>query len=339
VLVSVAKHTLNAGVTAATLLYVVSNFMSKKLVCMVVLATVGCHSASTPKSPASSDSSSVDEQRIVRLEKQIARLTSMMESPQGGAGDQGSSPMDARRLARLERQVGKVIDVLDNALPPSEPNASDTYSVDVNPIDPFEGPRDAKVTIVEAYEFLCPYCFLVNPTVNRIVAAYPRDVRVVAKYVVIHGDAAKPPAQAACAAHLQGKYLAMRSAIWAKAFVIVDDRPVRQPDITFEVAKGIASSLKLDMKKFTADFDGEPCKQWAQGAPPDLKRLGVNGTPAFFVNGRFLNGAVPFETIDALVKEELTKATKAIAGGMRQDAYYQSIVRSGKTAVPGRFDD
>lgn len=98
----------------------------------------------------------------------------------------------------------------------------------VDPIDPFEGPADAKVTIIEAFEYKCPYCAFVKPTVDQIVAKYPKDVRVVAKYVLIHGASAVPPAMAACAAAKQGKYAAMNSALWTSIFKMEGGRPMIQ---------------------------------------------------------------------------------------------------------------
>ena len=72
------------------------------------------------------------------------------------------------------------------ALPPSEPDPAARYAVPIDPRDPQEGPREAKVTIVEGFEFLCPYCFMANATVEQILAKYPRDVRVL--ILEVHGD-------------------------------------------------------------------------------------------------------------------------------------------------------
>src|SRR5437868_2153557 len=72
------------------------------------------------------------------------------------------------RLARIEHRLDKVVAALDQALGPAEPDPASTYAVPVNEQDPIEGPRNAKVTIVEGYEFLCPYCYLVNPLVEQI---------------------------------------------------------------------------------------------------------------------------------------------------------------------------
>jgi protein-disulfide isomerase len=249
------------------------------------------------------------------------------------------------RMARVERRLDKVIETLEQALPPSEPNPATAYSVPVNNVDPVEGPADAKVTIVEAFEFLCPYCALVAPTVDQIIAKYPKDVRVVSKYLLIHGAKAMPSAMAACAAAKQGKYTPMKQALWTSIFKIENPgTPQARPNMqqgkeTAEAMKTLASGLGLDMAKFDADMAGSDCQSWVKSSQEVLRPVGATGTPAFFVNGRFLNGAVPFDAIDAMVKEELAKADKAIADGTAQKDYYNGIVAKGEKRVAGRFED
>ena len=245
---------------------------------------------------------------------------------------------DAARLERLERRVDKIIEILEQALPPAEPDPAETYSVPIGEVDPIEGPANARITVIEGFEFLCPYCAMVHPTVEALLAKYPRDVRVVAKYMVIHGAQAMPPAQAACAANKQGKYSEMKAALWAKAFRIEDGRPVHQDAITFEVAQELASSLKLDGARFATDFASKDCKMWAAGGDRAMSAVGATGTPTFFVNGRYVNGAVPLETLDEVVQEELGKADHAIAAGVRPEDYYTSVVKKGQTKVKGRFE-
>jgi protein-disulfide isomerase len=244
------------------------------------------------------------------------------------------------RVARLERRQDKIIQILEQALPPNEADPKATYSVAVNPIDPSEGPADAKVTLIEGFEFKCPYCAVVAPTVDQIAAKYPKDVRVIAKYIVIHGASALPPAMALCAAAKQGKTTQMKGALWNSIFKMEAGRPNLQDENTKpEALKALAASIQLDAAKFAADMDGPECKTWIQSSQDTMRPVGVSGTPAFFVNGRFLNGAVPFETLDAMVKEELAKADKAIADGTAQKDYYNSIVQKGEKRVKGRFEE
>ena len=243
------------------------------------------------------------------------------------------------RLARIEKRLDKVVEILDGALPPSEPDPMATYSVPIDAVDPIEGPANAKVTIVEGFEFLCPYCFMVNPTVEQIIQKYPNDVRVVSKYLVIHGQPALLPGMTACAAAKQGKYSAMKAALWSHLFKLENGNPAIQRDQVEKTAiDQMAKDVGLDMARL--ETDRKECQSWLTSSQQELQPLGANGTPAFFVNGRFLNGAQPFEKFDAVIQQELAKADKAIADGTAQADYYQKqIVAKGEKKVRGHFDD
>ena len=250
-------------------------------------------------------------------------------------------PKDAEgRLARVERRLDKVITILEQALPPNEPDPETTYAVKIDEVDPIEGPKDAKVTIVEGFEFLCPYCYLVNPTVEKIVAKYPKDVRLVSKYLLIHGQPAIAPGMAACAASKQGKYSQMKAALWNHIFKLENNRPSAQTDqVQPEALDKIAAEAGVDVKKMHADMQSPECTSWLGKSKDVLGPLGANGTPAFFVNGRYVSGAQPFEVFDKLIQEELAKADKAIADGVKQSDYYDTLLARGVTKVKGRFED
>src|SRR5262245_61346757 len=211
------------------------------------------------------------------------------------------------RLDKIEHRLDKVVAALDQALGPAEPDPASTYAVPINELDPVEGPRDAKVTIVEGYEFLCPYCYLVNPLVEQIRAKYPKDVRVVSKYLVIHGAPAVTAGTYACAAAKQGKFTEMKSALWNRLWKTENGQPHAQPE---EVANldALVVSLGLDRDRLAKDVVG--CQQWLQSSQRELTPVGVHGTPAFFVNGRPLRER-SFEALDALVSSELAKANNS----------------------------
>jgi protein-disulfide isomerase len=241
------------------------------------------------------------------------------------------------RLARVEHRVNKISEILAEVLPPKEADPSRTYAVAIDPTDPIEGPSDAKVTIVEGFEFLCPYCYRANPTVEQIKAAYPKDVRIVNKYFLIHGPPAIPPGMAACAANKQGKFSDMKKALWEHIF------GGGQPDkdsVTPESLVKLAGDMKLDVEKFKTDMNSADCQAWLEKSQEILQPVGTTGTPSFYVNGRHLNGAVPFDDFKKVIDEELSKADKAIAGGVPQAEYYQrEVMAKGDKKVGGYFDD
>lgn len=251
----------------------------------------------------------------------------------GGGGGSVES-----RLARVERRLDKVINLLEQNLPPDGPDTTSVYSVPVSASDPTEGPADAKVTIVEAFEFLCPYCYLVNPTVAKILEKYPKDVRVVSKYLLIHGEKAVLAGQVACAAAKQGKYPQVKAALWNGLFRMEGDRPAANTDnLNLDAMKKLAVDAGTDPARLDADLEG--CKAWIAESAQALTPVGVNSTPSFFINGRFLQ-AMEFEKFDQLIQQELAKADKAVADGVPQGDYYQrEIVAKGVKRAKGRFED
>jgi len=259
---------------------------------------------------------------------------SRLDSTPAPPGSQpAASPETGDRLARLERRLDKIANALDQALGPAEPDPAAMYAVPINELDPIEGPRDAKVTIVAASEFLCPYCYMTNPAVEQIRAKYPKDVRIVSKYMVIHGQPAATAGAYACAAAKQGKYVEMKTALWNNLWKTEGGRPQARPE---EIANidALAATVGLDRARLTADLD--TCKQWVQSGARELNPVGIHGTPAFFVNGRPLRDR-SFEGFDKLIAAELAKASSSTVAAA--DYYEKQVVANGLTSVKGRFVD
>ncbi len=157
------------------------------------------------------------------------------------------------------------------------------------------GPADAPVTIVEYSDFQCPFCARVQPTLEQIEETYGDRVRRVFKHLPlrIHPDA--PGAAAASeAAHRQGKFWEMHDKIF-----------VSQRDLGDATYRRFAEELGLDIARFDEDRASAAVKQRIERDEQEAQRLGVSGTPAFFINGRFLSGAQPFDAFKRVIDEEL----------------------------------
>jgi len=181
-----------------------------------------------------------------------------------------------------------------------QPDPAANYAV---PTDgrPAFGPEDAPVTIVEFSDFQCPFCSRVGPTMKQIKETYPKDVRVVFRQLPLSfHDRARPAAKAALAAAQQGKFWEMHDALFANQKAL-DDKSIET------YASQIAG---LDLAKWKKDLEDPKLEQMVKEDEAIAGKFGANGTPAFFVNGRFLSGAQPFEGFDALIKEEKVKAEK-----------------------------
>ncbi|HWO17973.1 MAG TPA: thioredoxin domain-containing protein [Kofleriaceae bacterium] len=236
-----------------------------------------------------------------------------------------------------------------------EPDRAKTYAVPVDG-DPAEGPADAKVTLVKAYDYACGYCEKVRPTLDQLKQKYGKDLRIVFKQLVIHPKNAMVGALAFCAATKQGKGMEMDRLIWDKGFnarqLDLTDVPLTQPaqpapgqaapgqppaPAPAQTVKcwdhpdgcknvyGYAAELGLDMNRFKADMKDE-CTKLVASDGRHLSQFSVSSTPAFFINGRFLSGAQPIEQFSNLIDEELKKANERIAAGTPAASYYQQWV-------------
>ena len=178
----------------------------------------------------------------------------------------------------------------------------DPFRVEIAAADsPSKGPEDAPVTIIEFSDFQCPFCSRVNPALDKVLETYGDDVRVVFRQfpLGIHPQAPKA-AEAALCAHEQGKFWEMHDALFA------DQRNLQVPAL-----KEKAASLGIDTEAFNACLDED---RYADKVEEDFeagRRAGVSGTPALFINGRFLSGAQPFEEFARIIDDELKRGDDA----------------------------
>ena len=173
---------------------------------------------------------------------------------------------------------------------------------------PFRGSADAAVTIIEFSDFQCPYCTRGAATVEEILERYPNDVKFVFQHFPLGFHPwAKPAAIAANCAGLQNP-----DAFWTLHDAYFKDQKQLTTDNVVAKSEGYLAGSGIDMKKWqncAADTNSAEYKAEAANVDADMalgQALGVTGTPGFFVNGEFLNGAQP---IDAFVP--LIEAAKA----------------------------
>jgi protein-disulfide isomerase len=216
----------------------------------------------------------------------------------------------------------------------AEPDRAKTYAVPVDG-DPSEGPADAKVTIVKAYDYACPYCEKVRDTMDQLRQKYGNDLRIVFKQFVVHPQVATAGALAFCAAGKQGKAVEMDKLLWDKSFKTHNfdkdgageggaAQHCWESSAGCPVVLGYAQELGLNQDKFKTDM--KECQPLIQKDMRELQTLGVGATPSFFINGRFMSGAMPIENFTQIIDEELKKADAVIAAGTPKGEYYQQVV-------------
>jgi protein-disulfide isomerase len=242
----------------------------------------------------------------------------------------GCQKSDSSEIAAKLDEINKKLDSLDEKMAkvgtgaaaprrPSRPtpDPNKVYSVPVAG-SPYRGPEHAKVTIVKAFEFACPYCERVRPTMKAIKEKYGNDVKIVYKHLLVHPQVATDASLAACAAHRQGKYAEMEELIWEKGYKA--NRNLGKDNM-----ETLAKEVGLDMNKYKADIEGE-CKGVLQKDQNDVRKVGAGGTPSFFINGRFISGARPQQMFEAVIDQELKKANEALAKGAKLETYYDEYV-------------
>ncbi len=180
------------------------------------------------------------------------------------------------------------------------------------------GQADALVTIVEFSDFQCPFCNRVNPTMKQIKEQYPNDVRIVFRQMPLHiHPQAKPAAKASLAADRQGKFWEMHDKLFANQKGLND-----QAFFTW------AGEIGLDVEKFKKDYADPALDKIIAEDMKIAGQFGTRGTPSFYVNGRHISGARPFEQFDALIKEEKAKAEKFMAEkGVAKDKLYDEMIK------------
>jgi len=161
--------------------------------------------------------------------------------------------------------------------------------------DPFIGPADAPVTIVQFAEFQCPYCGKAKEIIDQVMEKYPNKIKMVHRdFPLSFHDRAIPAAVAANCAGEQGQYWPMYEVLMS------NQRALTESDLS-----GYAIKLGVDMDKWNTCRKDPAQEKEVQADFEDGSRAGVQGTPAFFINGIFLNGAVPLEKFTAIIDAEL----------------------------------
>jgi len=167
--------------------------------------------------------------------------------------------------------------------------------VEVAAKGPSRGPDNAAVTIVEFSDFQCPFCGRVFPTVEKLMKDYDGKVRLVFRHFPLsfHPNAEKAAEAAACAQD-QGKFWQMHDKMFSN-----------QQKLAVEDLKTFAKDIGLDQGKFDKCLDSGEKAAMVSADEKDGESAGVSGTPAFFINGIFINGAVPYEQFKEAVDREL----------------------------------
>jgi protein-disulfide isomerase len=168
---------------------------------------------------------------------------------------------------------------------------------------PFKGSEKAAVTIVEFSDFHCPFCRRVIPTLAQIESRYGNKIKLVFRDFPIeslHPGATKAHEAARCASE-QGKFWPYHDKLFASP-------PSSSPD----VFKGIAQQVGLDLVTFETCLGSGKYQAAIKRDIEEGSRVGVGGTPAFFINGRLITGAQPLEAFARVIDDELALSAGSV---------------------------
>ena len=213
--------------------------------------------------------------------------------------------------------------------PAAAPEEDDktVWKVPVDAKDPVRGPADALVTVVEWSDFQCPFCKRVEPTLKQIRDTYAADVRFVWKDnpLPFH-NRAKPAATLARMAYDQKG----DKGFWA----VHDAMYAESADLQDAGLEKISGTVGLSWPSVKSAIDADKYKDQFSASGDLAMDLNARGTPHFFINGRRISGAQPFENFKKIIDDEETKTKALVAKGIPRAKVYDEIMKDAKGPPP-----
>ena len=218
--------------------------------------------------------------------------------------------VDAVREGKKESEVAQILDqkaaTFVEAKMPDD--AGVVYAIDVSH-SPVRGPKDAPVSIVEFSDFQCPFCAGLQETLDRVLKAFPKQVRLVYKqYPLNIHPYARQAALASLAAYAQGKFWEMHDKLFQNFSAINEDN-----------INTWAKDVGLNMTEFRKAIQSGKHEAMVQKDVTDGAAAKVLGTPTVFVNGRRIQDK-SFESFKKVILEELAAAKSPPAPAKKADA-------------------
>ena len=194
-------------------------------------------------------------------------------------------------------------------------------------LSPTLGKADALVTVVEFADYGCRYCARSVALQERMMAAYKGRVRWVYKNFPINPRSrSKVAAQAALAAHQQGEF-------WAYHDLLFHN----QDKFGAGDFSAHANTLGLNLKVFRAGMSSAALGKVIDADVALGRKLGVNGTPTFFINGRKHLGSISHRLLRKLIDQELAYAHALVQGGLKPGEVYSKLTE--EKPKPSKADE
>lgn len=219
----------------------------------------------------------------------MRRLFTLLALPLALLLAQCTTPSMENRLSKMEAKQDSILKVLGSMQEkhefmatrmgwrPPRPPADTAPKVIPLGTSQATGPENALLTVVEFTDLQCPYCSQIAPVLDTLARKHPQEVRVVFKHFPLSfHPMAKPAAAAAIAAGKQGKFFAFRYKV-APHFRTLKD----------SLYMAVAKEIGLNLEQFQKDMAISPEVERIISEDMDLgRKLGVEGTPTIYVNGK-----------------------------------------------------
>jgi protein-disulfide isomerase len=225
-------------------------------------------------------------------------------------------------FAAIEKDPEQFIEVVNKAAQNAQRKAQEKAVADegkkrdeefANPLKPVVedgrvvfGPKDAKVTIIEYSDFECPYCSKGHATVDEVMKAYPKDVRVIYKHLPLDFHPMAMPA----ARYFEA--IALQDHAKAEKFynaIFENQGDLRSKKEAF--LKETAKKVGADVKKVEKDLTAESVTKRIEADMEEARKFNFSGTPGFLINGVSLRGAYPFPEFKTIIDRQLGAAPAA----------------------------
>jgi len=228
----------------------------------------------------------------------------------------GAQPFEAFKKA-IDEQLAKVKALVAKGTPkakvydeimkegkePPPPEKKEIAAPDAS--DPVKGGANAKVVIQEFSDFQCPFCKRVEPTVQALEKEYGNKIKIVWRHMPLPFHKNAP--QAAEAAH---EVFAQKGSVafWTFHDKVFGGEGSDEDRTSRENLEKIAKDLGVDMDKFKAAIDNNKHKAKIDADAEIGNKAGINGTPAFVINGYYVSGAQPESAFKKLINRALKEA-------------------------------
>jgi len=233
----------------------------------------------------------------------VAQLLSSIDNTRGCKGTLAACLAQGDRTA--QRHAGFVVRMVRKAKDDGAirqgiaDRAESAFPSEIQRIDvsghPTTGNANAKVQLVEFACFQCPFCAHLAPQLADLDTRFGKNVAYTYKFFPVRSHSrGVPAALAGLAAHRQNKF-------WKMAELMFENRS----DLEDADLEGYAARAGLDLAKYKADLADPTAMKVIEKDKLEGMRLGIDGTPTFFVNGKLFKGQADFEELADRIGEEL----------------------------------